>query len=254
MFFSHLSCIPYMKQSEVKELLDWLFELTSLKESAIKSSTRKYLLECLQELTYIHKKLTEIDSRDIQRCYDIEFTPENVHISYRDLKHSLLTYCKRKWYAPVFREAETFQTSRHSNRKRIEYEQIPNTSAVFVSLGHEIGHCLSYAKSQKIMRSPTFEKYPNQHRLRANNMMEELLSWYESLAMCRYYIDKGYPILKWFISLNEVCDYIDLCLLTQNSDIKKKKDIFIPQRAFLINRNKVREILGDKITFLKKTV
>ncbi len=251
-FFSFI-LFDSMKQSEVKEILDWLFDYTTLKESAITSSTRKWLLECLQELEYLNKKLLEIDARDIPKCYDIDFALGDVHISYRHLQHSLLAYCKRRWYAPVFREAEKFQARRHTNKKRIEYEYIPNTSALFISLGHEIGHCFSYAKSQRIMRSPMFEEYTNHHRLRANNMMEELLSWYESLAMCRYYMDRWYPILKWFTSISEVCDYIDLCLLTKNAEIKKKRDIFLPKKAFLINREKVKDILGDKTIFLKKS-
>ncbi len=241
-----------MKQSEIRELLDWLFDYTTLKESAIKSSIKKQLLECMQEFTYIHKKIDEIDNKEISKNFSLDLTQREAPIWYRNRQESILEYCRYKWYSPYFHKWSKFQAQRHARPKIIEYTHLPNQSTFFLCLGHEIGHCLSYAKVQAIMRSPVFATYTNHHRLRSDELMEEGLSRYESLDMCKHFIDKGYPILRWMDSFDEMCDYIDLCLLTHTFK-SGNKDIFIPQKVFLINRERISDILGNTKTLFKKT-
>ncbi|MCF7835157.1 hypothetical protein K9M48_03835 [Candidatus Gracilibacteria bacterium] len=228
--------------SKFYEEIKSFYRSYDLKHSLISENIKTELFDCLLDEEKIIAKINEFDKMGNIKTpsFKISSSRRNIIIK-NDIRESdILKYCRSRGHEIYFHSSDKFESKtrgEYDENKALWYDKrVKNNSVFFVSLAHEIGHCLGFKRVQDIFESRYYEENESLE-FRKTPLFEEISAWYLALEMCRFFMDKGFDVLEQFENFDQFCDFMHLCILGYH--LKKTPN----GPLYLIDENKAWDIL-----------
>lgn len=219
-----------------------LYKPYDLYNSLIGENLKKDLFECLLDQEKIITIINEFDNMtNIKKpSFKILASRRNIIIKRNDHESDILKYWRSRGQEIYFRASDKFESqprNDRNDRQTVWYDKrVKNNSIFFVSLAHEIWHCLTADKLEEILDSNYYKKNETDE-FRESKLFDEIIAWYMAFDMCRFFMNKWFDVLEQFQDFDQFCDFVHLCILSYHT--KKTPD----WPLYLIDENEIFKIL-----------